>query len=423
MSPAAVDVAARLADLVPRESLSTVRLPDRDELVQVAARDASGFSAVLAWAARERQAVLVLGGGSRLGELNRHGRVDLVLSTRSYAGVVVYEPGDGTLTARAGSTWAELAAAVDAGGHRLAPDVPRPTETTLGGVLAAGAAGLDRLRYGPARHQVLGTRVALADGSLTKSGGALVKNVTGYDLHRLYTGSWGTLGVILEASLRLQPRPEREAVVAACFEERASALAAARAIGALPVKPLAVLVRGSGTAHELVLCLAGRADVLRYETDALTERLPAARILEGESAIELRRALRDRPERGAHGRPMLELALLPSRLEGALAALERAAVGLGETPELVLQPLLATIEVALARADELDAARLLAFQDALLATGARLHWRAAPRALRELGPSFDVFGRAPRAIDWMRRLRSALDPQGVFAHGGFVGGL
>ena len=72
-------------------------------------------------------------------------------------------------------------------------------------MISAGASGVDRLAYGPVRHNLLGTIVCLADGSRTKSGGQLVKNVTGYDLHRLYCGAHGTLCIVLEASLRLYP--------------------------------------------------------------------------------------------------------------------------------------------------------------------------------------------------------------------------
>jgi glycolate oxidase FAD binding subunit len=421
VSSAAPDVARRLADLAPPEALFSARLPDGSERPAVAPPDAAGVASVLGWAAREGWAVLVSGAGSRLGERNRGGRIDLVLSTRALTGVVAYEPGDGTLTARAGARWAELAATVAGGGHHLAPDIPRAAQTSLGGVVASGAGGLDRLRYGPVRHQVLGTRVALADGSLAKSGGALVKNVTGYDLHRLFSGSWGTLCVILEVSLRLHPLPEREAVVAARFAQRAPALAAARAVGELPVKPCAVVVHRPQELFELVVLLAGRFDAVESEARAIAERVPATRLFEGERAQGIRRFLRDRPVQAA-GRPTLELALLPSLLEPALDRIERAAAELGIELALVLHPLLATVEIDLARADELERPTLLAFQRALVAAGVRIHWRAAPRALVAGPEPFDVFG-PPAALPWMKRLRDALDPQGVFARGGFAGGL
>jgi len=146
--------------------------------------------------------VLPIGNGTRLGGVHGCG-ADLLLSTRKLTGVVAYEPGDGTVTARAGTLMSELAEAISLGGHRLTPDVPRPAEATLGGVLADSWSGGDRLRFGPTRHHVLGLRVLSSDGVVTKTGGRLVKNVTGFELHRLYAGSGGGLCLILEASLRL----------------------------------------------------------------------------------------------------------------------------------------------------------------------------------------------------------------------------
>jgi len=131
---------------------------------------------------------------------------DWILSTRRLVGIVAYEPGDGTLTARAGTTFAALDEATERGGHVVTPDVAYPARATLGGAVGEGRSGFDRLRYGPTRHHVLGVRALLADGTFAKSGGQLVKNVTGYDLHRLYCGSRGSLCALVEVSLRLFPR-------------------------------------------------------------------------------------------------------------------------------------------------------------------------------------------------------------------------
>ena len=145
--------------------------------------------------------------GSKLGWTRPPPRADLLVSTRRLAGLLRHEPDDGTLSALAGTPMSELRAAALAGGHWLTPDVAAPRRATLGGVIAAGQSGLDRLRFGPARHHVLGARVMLADGTIARSGGQLVKNVTGFDLHRLYAGSHGSLCVILEVALRLFPAP------------------------------------------------------------------------------------------------------------------------------------------------------------------------------------------------------------------------
>src|SRR5260221_4758069 len=163
---------------------------------------------VIRLAAKERWRLSPVGLG-----LDFPAEVDFLFSTRRITGVVAYEPGDGTLSARAGTRMAELERVTRAAGNHLTPRVAAADRSTLGGVLAEGRSGIDRLRYGPSRHHVLGMRVALADGSVVKSGGRLVKNVTGYDMHRLYCRSLGSLCVVLEVSMRLFAGFEREVLL------------------------------------------------------------------------------------------------------------------------------------------------------------------------------------------------------------------
>lgn len=122
------------------------------------------------------------------------------------AGIVRYEPADMTVTAGAGTPVRELAAALAAAGQECALD-PRSSDSTLGGALAAGLSGHRRLRLGPLRDLVLQIRFVTGDARVVKAGGPTVKNVTGYDLARLLVGSLGTLGVLVEATLRTRPLP------------------------------------------------------------------------------------------------------------------------------------------------------------------------------------------------------------------------
>ena len=132
--------------------------------------------------------------------------VDAV-EVRAPDGIVAYEPGDMTITVGAGTPFRVLDAALAEHGQECPLDPPDP-EATVGGVLACGLSGVRRLRNGPLRDHVLEVRVITGDGRLVKGGGPTVKNVTGYDLPRLFVGSLGTLGVIVQATLRCRPRPK-----------------------------------------------------------------------------------------------------------------------------------------------------------------------------------------------------------------------
>jgi FAD/FMN-containing dehydrogenase len=126
---------------------------------------------------------------------------------RAPVGIVAYQPEEMTVRVRAGTTVAELDEALARHGQMVPLDPVRPAEATVGGVLAVGRSGLRRLRWGPVRDTVLEVRYVSAEGRVVKSGGPVVKNVSGFDLCRLLVGSLGTLGVLAEVVLRVQPRP------------------------------------------------------------------------------------------------------------------------------------------------------------------------------------------------------------------------
>jgi glycolate oxidase FAD binding subunit len=124
---------------------------------------------------------------------------------RAPAGIVTYDPAELTVTVGAGTTVADLAAALGEADQECALD-PRDPQATIGGTLACGLSGPRRLRYGPLRDRVLEVRFANSEGNLVRGGGPTVKNVTGYDMPRLLVGSFGTLGVLTRVILRCQPR-------------------------------------------------------------------------------------------------------------------------------------------------------------------------------------------------------------------------
>ena len=173
-----------------------------------ATNDAEAVDAIRG--ANERgEAIVISGGATRLGIGDPPARYDIALDLSAVRGVVEYEPGDLVATVRAGTTLAELAVALTPRGQRWPVEPGLPGRATVGGTLASAAGGPSRLRYFHPRDWVIGARVVLGDGTPVHSGGRVVKNVTGFDLTRLWSGTFGTLVAIVELTLKLTAIPER----------------------------------------------------------------------------------------------------------------------------------------------------------------------------------------------------------------------
>ena len=168
-------------------------------------RSADQLAATLAWASSERLHVLVRGGGTKLAWGPPASAFDLVLSTAGLASRVEHRHGDLTATVDAGVTLAAANRALGAHGQWLPLDPPEPEQATIGGIVATNDSGPHRHRHGAPRDLIIGITIARSDGEIAKAGGIVVKNVAGYDLSRLYTGSFGCLGVILCATFKLVP--------------------------------------------------------------------------------------------------------------------------------------------------------------------------------------------------------------------------
>ncbi len=152
-------------------------------------------------------AVIPRGGGTKLGWGNSPARADVILSTARITEIIEHAWADLTVTVEAGCTIQRLQETLGQHGQRLALDPLWPEKATVGGVLCTNDSGALRLRFGALRDLIIGVTIALPDGTLASSGGKVVKNVAGYDLPKLVTGAFGTLGVITRAVFRLHPLP------------------------------------------------------------------------------------------------------------------------------------------------------------------------------------------------------------------------
>jgi glycolate oxidase FAD binding subunit len=184
------------------------------------ARDAKDVQAAVQWALAEKKVLEVVGHGTKRG-LGRPAQYDATLDLSALSGVTLYEPEELVLSAKAGTSLAEIEAMVQAKGQQLAFEPidygpllgGAPGRATVGGVLAANLSGPRRIKAGAARDHFLGLSAVSGRGEPFKSGGRVVKNVTGYDLCKLIAGSWGTLAVMTEITIKVLPQPETEQTV------------------------------------------------------------------------------------------------------------------------------------------------------------------------------------------------------------------
>lgn len=168
---------------------------------------------VMTAATANKYRVLVCGHGSKLDWGNVSSGVDVVVSTQRLNQIVEHAVGDFTVTVQAGVKFADLQAVLSKEGQFFAIDPCAPEQASLGGIIATGDTGSMRQRYGSVREQILGISFVRADGKIAKAGGRVVKNVAGYDLMKLFTGSYGSLGIMTQVTLRLYPIQESSTTV------------------------------------------------------------------------------------------------------------------------------------------------------------------------------------------------------------------
>jgi len=210
---------------------------------------ASELAEVVQAADHDGQALAPVGGGTQLDLGMPPTRLDVVVDTTALDGVVEYEPADLTITVEAGIRFSRLQRLLAEQGQCLALDPPAEDGATLGGLIATNTSGPLRFAYGTPRDLVLGMRIANPDGALTHAGGRVVKNVAGYDLNKLYIGSLGTLGVIVELSLKLAPIPPASGAVVARFSDLDTARGLLNAVVRSPLAPLAIELLGPGASN------------------------------------------------------------------------------------------------------------------------------------------------------------------------------
>ena len=374
----------------------------------------------LGWATAAGRTVVARGGGTKLGWGPSPRSVDLVLSTMAMNAVDEHRHGDLTATVQAGATLAEANAVLSRHRQWLPLDPPWSDRATIGGIVAANDSGPRRQRHGGPRDLIIGMTLARADGLMAKTGGIVVKNVAGYDLARLMTGSFGCLGVILTATFKLAPLSEASCTVsvelptsARCGPFVADLLAHASTPTALELAtpPATMLIRFESVERvaveqaEQAAALArghgGTPVVLTGEDEAVAWREHNLRVFDREGTI-------------------VKLVILPAELSSTLAWLDDTARTRRLDYVVTGRAALGVLHLGLHGAVSEQAAFVTALRERLpIGRGSATIQRADP----ELKAMVDVWGPVGDGLRIMQDVKRRFDPTGTLNPGRGPGGL
>jgi len=413
----------------------------------VAPDSAEQVAEVLKCAAARGLGVIPVRNGTKLGIGNPPRRYDLALSLKSLNRVWHYEPADLTVTVEPGMKLGDFQHFLARDGLWLPLDPRGGARASIGGTLAANAAGPLSARYGAPRDMVLGMKIATADGKIIKAGGRVVKNVAGYDLGKLLIGSFGTLGVIVEASFKLYPRPEARATFVLSLESLEAARHLRRAIFGSPLDPLRIalldraagqMVVGAGlepapansAPFEFWLEAGGSERVLARYSRELEERAKeaGARMENREGAESAWDRIADFAWLVAESLPDSVILRASLPLDSSEEFLTRALID-AKVRASVSQPGTGVVSLVLPAEGTRDVAaasevaKLRDLAEAL--AGALVVEHCRP----ELKPQLDAWGLPPQAgrpgsdFEMMRKMKATWDPNGILSPGRFVGGI
>ena len=381
--------------------------------MQLAPCSVDEAAAAMTDAARRGLRLQFVGGGTK--PPPRRAPTDAVLRTGKMQRILEYAPADMVLVCEAGVTLSQLQAASRQHGQMLALDPPLPERATVGGVVASGAFGPRRARYGAVRDLILGVTLVRADGVVARGGGKVVKNVAGFDLPKVACGSLGTLGLIATATFRLHPLPDARAtalVTRAPGAKVATIVASMRDAQLEPSSVVALLAEDGS--FDLAMVFEGFARGVQEQFARLCQLAGAERLVEEADFWRRHDAVRT-------GGPLrLRLGALPSRLPALEATLAPLLGSLGGRSFAWY----ATLGLGFVAGvpSEATAAALASARSALAREGGWVVVEASPDSALDLR-GLDPWGSTPEAFAVMRQLKQRFDPQGRLNPGCFVGGL
>jgi glycolate oxidase FAD binding subunit len=371
-------------------------------------------------AAREGLVVAPRGGGTkmRLGDPLRE--LDLIVSTVRLNGVIEHVPGDQVVRVQAGIMLEALQEQLSGSNQMLAIDPPE-RGATIGGIVAANSSGPRRYKYGTIRDLIIGITIVLHDGTVAKAGSKVVKNVAGYDLSKLFTGSLGTLGVIATANFRLHPIPEASRTVAVEVESPQAAGEAAQTIMHSQVEPTAVELHYSEDAKlltVLVESIPAGVEAKVETTSFLLNPFGVVRELSDEEAEHLGPP---QPPAAGDDEAVVKIATPPTDLAEVLGSVLGAAERRGLAhPHITGHAASGVTFVGFSGGEDAGAHFVEELREIWVRKGGSVTLQKAPLALKNRAGTWDNGG---DYLGLMRRVKEKFDPRGGLNPGRFIGGI
>lgn len=390
---------------------------------------------VFIYAADNKLSIVPAGSGTKLGIGNPPERVDLVVSTLGLNEVLEYEPGDLTATVQSGVRLADLQAKLAENGQYLPFDPPYLNRATVGGIVAANSSGPSSLYYGNSRNRVLGMQLVQSNGTAVKCGGRVVKNVAGYDLNKLYIGSFGTLGIITEITFKLNPLPEVERTMLITFKSVAQASRTAIEISDSQLLPifLNLIVGGAPSVDFVEPCLVIGLDGHHETVDWQINQIRAAANLNDATGVEVNDGAHQRdvrtsmsafPETNpravvckAHLRMTDVENFITAALDRCSELLDLRVLGLIGNGVVYVAFSVPSADTASAK----FASNVIAgLRNHARNVGGNLIVESAPTSIKR---QVDVWGQIGSSLKLMQQIKARLDPLNLFSPGRFVSGI
>jgi len=388
-----------------------------EEHLHVAPVDVQQIAAVLRYADAQGLSVTPVGGGTKLGWGNPV-EPQLALDMHRMNAVREHAWQDMTCTVQAGCTWAAMQAALAKHGQCVALDALWPERASVGGVIATNDSGALRLKYGGLRDLIIGMTVVLADGTVAKTGGKVVKNVAGYDLHKLMTGAFGTLGVIAEVNFRLHPI-ERSLQTWSITASDAFALdKPLRALLDSRLAPVSAQIRCSPREAALDVRLAS-SDAQKHSQQIALESIAGGfpLVCAEDGVWSERERLADDDSVPEAERTMLKISLPHDELCNFLARVQHI------PPEISAQAVAQAhglVLLALHGAPNSLSRMIRTLRTEIAELGGSAFIQSMPAELRE---SMEPWGEPPASIALMREIKRQFDPKRTLNPGRFLGGI